>query len=259
MEAPVGPTPMALRRRTRCRSPKADAGGRRLRASPPAARPRHGRRGRASEQPQRDPGRVKFSIDLRNASDAICDAMDADYPRRRGASPLRRAFRTPIERRSSRLTPAQPFHPDRIGAAARRPPGLLEHARRLRRRYAGTWRLRAVGDDLHPVQGRHQPQRDRGRPARAISLLAATCCCTRCFRARWGRLRLPAASTPTLAPVARLVPASSRSSERSPARRKLRPPRLRRRGRPPTPQTGPAAAGSWPPFLERGLVNGLTM
>jgi len=24
------------------------------------------------------PGRVKFSIDLRNASDALCEAMDAD-------------------------------------------------------------------------------------------------------------------------------------------------------------------------------------
>jgi hypothetical protein len=115
------------------------------------------------------PGRVKFSIDLRNATDALCDAMDADI----------RATAREAQRRQ------RPAHRDRAGVAlpgtalpcrlcatrsarAAKKLGYSNMPRRVRRRA----RRRLHGQagpgrhDLHPVQGRHQPQRDRGRQAR---------------------------------------------------------------------------------------------
>ena len=65
------------------------------------------------------PGRVKFSIDLRNASDALCDAMDADI-RAVAAQAQRRdaGCRSTIEQVSA--YPAQPFHADCVDAVAAR-------------------------------------------------------------------------------------------------------------------------------------------
>jgi len=60
------------------------------------------------------PGRVKFSIDLRNASDALCDAMDADI--RGVAAELAAETGLSIEITPVSAYPAQPFHPDCIDA-----------------------------------------------------------------------------------------------------------------------------------------------
>jgi N-carbamoyl-L-amino-acid hydrolase len=79
MEAHAGPTPMALRR-------DALQVAAVLMQEVVACAHRHGPHGRGTvgmvqvHPNSRNviPGRVKFSIDLRNASDALCDAMDAD-------------------------------------------------------------------------------------------------------------------------------------------------------------------------------------
>jgi N-carbamoyl-L-amino-acid hydrolase len=63
------------------------------------------------------PGRVKFSIDLRNASDALVDAMDADI--RAVAARISRESGLPIEIDQVSAYPAQPFHPDLIDAVGR--------------------------------------------------------------------------------------------------------------------------------------------
>jgi N-carbamoyl-L-amino-acid hydrolase len=63
------------------------------------------------------PGRVKFSIDLRNASDALCDAMDADI--RGVAAKLSAETGLPINIEQVSAYPAQPFHPDMIAAVQR--------------------------------------------------------------------------------------------------------------------------------------------
>ena len=120
MEAHAGPTPMALRKDAlqvaaalmqqvvACahRHPQADGQN-------------HGRGtvGMVSVFPNSRnviPGRVKFSIDLRNASDALCDAMDADI--RAGAPRLSAESGLPIEITPVSAYPAQPFHPEMIAA-----------------------------------------------------------------------------------------------------------------------------------------------
>jgi N-carbamoyl-L-amino-acid hydrolase len=63
------------------------------------------------------PGRVKFSIDLRNSSDALCDAMDADI--RAVAARLSAETGLPIDIQQVSNYPAQPFHPDCVNAVAR--------------------------------------------------------------------------------------------------------------------------------------------
>jgi N-carbamoyl-L-amino-acid hydrolase len=63
------------------------------------------------------PGSVKFSIDLRNASDALCDAMDADIravAARLGAESGLSIVITPVS-----SYPAQPFDADCVDAVAR--------------------------------------------------------------------------------------------------------------------------------------------
>ena len=79
MEAHAGPTPMALRKDALQVATK-------LMQEVVACAHRHPPHGRGTvgmvqvHPNSRNviPGRVKFSIDLRNASDALCDAMDAD-------------------------------------------------------------------------------------------------------------------------------------------------------------------------------------
>ena len=63
------------------------------------------------------PGQVTFSIDLRNASDALCDAMDADI--RGVAAKLSAETGLPITITQVSAYPAQPFHPEMIGAVGR--------------------------------------------------------------------------------------------------------------------------------------------
>ena len=123
MEAHAGPTPMALRKDAlqvathlmqevvACahRHPQADGQN-------------HGRGtvGMVQVHPNSRnviPGRVKFSIDLRNASDALCEAMDADI--RAVAAKLSTESGLPIEITPVSAYPAQVFHPDCVNAVAR--------------------------------------------------------------------------------------------------------------------------------------------
>ena len=123
MEAHAGPTPMALRKDAlqvaaklmqevvACahRHPQADGQN-------------HGRGtvGMVKVHPNSRnviPGQVTFSIDLRNASDALCDAMDADI--RGVAAKLSAETGLPITITQVSAYPAQPFHEDCIAAVAR--------------------------------------------------------------------------------------------------------------------------------------------
>jgi N-carbamoyl-L-amino-acid hydrolase len=87
--------------------------------APPAAWPRH--RGHGAVHPNSRnviPGRVKFSIDLRNATDALVDQM-ADEVKAFAAklAPRTAACRCEIELVSG--YPAQAFHTDCVDAVAR--------------------------------------------------------------------------------------------------------------------------------------------
>jgi N-carbamoyl-L-amino-acid hydrolase len=123
MEAHAGPTPMALRKDAlqvatvlmqevvACahRHPQADGQN-------------HGRGtvGMVNVFPNSRnviPGRVSFSIDLRNASDALCEAMDADI--RAVAAKLSADSGLPIEITPVSAYPAQVFHPDCVNAVQR--------------------------------------------------------------------------------------------------------------------------------------------
>jgi N-carbamoyl-L-amino-acid hydrolase len=118
MEAHAGPTPMALRKDALqvathlMREVVACA-----RRHPPDGR---GTVGMVQVHPNSRnviPGRVRFSIDLRNSSDALCDAMDADI--RAVAARLSSETGLPIEIEQVSNYPAQPFHPDCVDAVAR--------------------------------------------------------------------------------------------------------------------------------------------
>ena len=123
MEAHAGPTPMALRKDAlqvaaalmqevvACahRHPQADGQN-------------HGRGtvGMVKVHPNSRnviPGQVTFSIDLRNASDALCDAMDADI--RAVAARLSTESGLPITITPVSAYTAQPFHADCVQAVAR--------------------------------------------------------------------------------------------------------------------------------------------
>jgi len=115
MEAHAGPTPMALRK-------DALQVATRLMQEVVACAHRHPPHGRGTvgmvqvHPNSRNviPGRVKFSIDLRNATDALCEAMDADI--RAGAAKLSAESGLPIEITPVSAYPAQPFHKDCIAA-----------------------------------------------------------------------------------------------------------------------------------------------
>ncbi|MBE0547225.1 MAG: Zn-dependent hydrolase [Rubrivivax sp.] len=117
MEAHAGPTPMALRK-------DALQVATRLMQEVVSCARRHGPHGRGTvgmvqvHPNSRNviPGRVKFSIDLRNASDALCEAMDADI--RGTAARLAAESGLAIEIVPVSAYPAQPFHPDCIAAVA---------------------------------------------------------------------------------------------------------------------------------------------
>jgi N-carbamoyl-L-amino-acid hydrolase len=118
MEAHAGPTPMALRK-------DALQVATTLMQQVVACAHRHPPHGRGTvgmvqvHPNSRNviPGRVKFSIDLRNASDALCDAMDADI--RAVAAKLAAETGLAIEITPVSAYPAQPFHKDCVDAVAR--------------------------------------------------------------------------------------------------------------------------------------------
>lgn len=118
MEAHAGPTPMALRR-------DALQAASRLMQEVVACAHRHPPHGRGTvgmvqvHPNSRNviPGKVKFSIDLRNATDALCDAMDADI---RGVA-ARLAIETgmQIEIQPVSAYPAQVFDAGCVAAVER--------------------------------------------------------------------------------------------------------------------------------------------
>ena len=118
MEAHAGPTPMALRK-------DALQVAARLMQEVVACAHRHGPHGRGTvgmvhvHPNSRNviPGRVKFSIDLRNADDALCEAMDADI--RGVAERISAESGLPITIELVSQYPAQAFHPDCIGSVAK--------------------------------------------------------------------------------------------------------------------------------------------
>lgn len=117
MEAHAGPTPMALRR-------DALQVAAVLMQEVVACAQRHPPHGRGTvgmvqvHPNSRNviPGRVKFSIDLRNASDALCDAMDADI--RAVAARLSAASGLAIHIEPVSAYPAQLFHSSCVNAVA---------------------------------------------------------------------------------------------------------------------------------------------
>lgn len=117
MEAHAGPTPMALRK-------DALQVATTLMQEVVACAHRHPPHGRGTvgmvqvfpNSRNVIPGRVKFSIDMRNASDALCEAMDADI--RAVAARLSAASGLPIEITPVSAYPAQPFHADCVQSVA---------------------------------------------------------------------------------------------------------------------------------------------
>ncbi len=115
MEAHAGPTPMALRK-------DALQVATHLMQEVVACAHRHPPHGRGTvgmvqvHPNSRNviPGRVKFSIDLRNATDVLCEAMDADI--RAVAAKLSADSGLAIEITPVSNYPAQPFHADCIAA-----------------------------------------------------------------------------------------------------------------------------------------------
>ena len=118
MEAHAGPTPMALRK-------DALQVAAQLMQEVVACAHRHPPHGRGTvgmvqvHPNSRNviPGQVKFSIDLRNASDAECAAMDADI--RAVAARISQETGLPITITEVSNYPAQPFHADCVDAVAR--------------------------------------------------------------------------------------------------------------------------------------------
>lgn len=117
MEAHAGPTPMHLRK-------DALQVATRLMQEVVACAGRHGSEGRGTvgmvqvfpNSRNVIPGQVKFSIDMRNATDADCDAMDADI--RAVADRLVRETGLTIQLDLVSSYPAQPFHADCVNAVA---------------------------------------------------------------------------------------------------------------------------------------------
>jgi len=118
MEAHAGPTPMALRKDALQVAAK-------LMQEVVACAHRHAPHGRGTvgmvqvfpNSRNVIPGNVKFSIDLRNASEALCDAMDADI--RGVAARISAESGLPIDIKLVTSFPATQFHADCVDAVAR--------------------------------------------------------------------------------------------------------------------------------------------
>ena len=170
MEAHAGPTPMALRK-------DAMLAATRIMQDVVAAAHRHPPHGRGTvgmvqvfpNSRNVIPGRVKFSIDLRNSTDALVDAMAAEVKAFADQVAKEHGVQVHIEMVSS--YPAQLFQPECVEAVGRAA-AKLGYSHMLAVSGAGHdagvhGQARAQRHDLHPLQGWHQPQRDRGRQARA--------------------------------------------------------------------------------------------
>jgi N-carbamoyl-L-amino-acid hydrolase len=118
MEAHAGPTPMALRK-------DALQVATVLMQEVVATALRHGPHGRGTvgmvqvHPNSRNviPGRVKFSIDMRNSSDALVDSMDTEI--RKFAADLSEKTGLPIQIELVSHYPAAPFHADCVAAVAK--------------------------------------------------------------------------------------------------------------------------------------------
>ncbi len=118
MEAHAGPTPMALRR-------DAMQVAAALMQEVVASALRHGPDGRGTvgmvqvfpNSRNVIPGQVKFSIDLRNSSDALVEQQVAEV--RACAERLSAQTGLPVAIEAVSSYPAQPFHPDCVAAVAR--------------------------------------------------------------------------------------------------------------------------------------------
>ena len=118
MEAHAGPTPMALRKDALQVAAK-------VMQEVVACAHRHPPHGRGTVGMVRVhpnsrnviPGSVKFSIDLRNANDELCEAMDADI--RAVAGRISAECGLPIEIEQVSAYPAQTFHADCVSAVER--------------------------------------------------------------------------------------------------------------------------------------------
>jgi N-carbamoyl-L-amino-acid hydrolase len=111
MEAHAGPTPMALRKDA------LQVATRIMHRYPPHGR---GTVGMVHVHPNSRnviPGRVKFSIDLRNASDELVDQMDADI--RAFVAKTSEETKLPIQIDLVSHYPAQPFHDECVSAVGR--------------------------------------------------------------------------------------------------------------------------------------------
>lgn len=118
MEAHAGPTPMALRKDAL----QVAAGLMQEVVAIALRHPPHGRGtvGMVHVHPNSRnviPGRVKFSIDLRNSTDALVEQMDAEI--RAAIAAARTASGLPIELEQVSHYPAQPFHDECVQAVAR--------------------------------------------------------------------------------------------------------------------------------------------
>jgi N-carbamoyl-L-amino-acid hydrolase len=118
MEAHAGPTPMALRKDAMQVAAK-------LMQEVVAVALRHAPHGRGTvgmvqvHPNSRNviPGRVKFSIDLRNSTDALVDQMADEM--KAYAAQVSQETGLPVQIELTSSYPAQAFHPDCIGAVAR--------------------------------------------------------------------------------------------------------------------------------------------
>jgi len=133
MEAHAGPTPMALRRDAlqvaSVLMQEVVAIARRHPVDPPTGR---GTVGQVLVHPNSRnviPGRVRFSIDLRNATDALCDAMDADL--RACAARLAAQTGLAISLQTVSGYPAQPFDPACVAAVEQAAAALGHSCMRL--------------------------------------------------------------------------------------------------------------------------------
>ena len=120
MEAHAGPTPMALRKDAL----QVAAALMQEVVACAHRHPPHGRGtvGMVNVHPNSRnviPGRVKFSIDLRNASDELCELMDADIRAVAVAVRLGAESGLPIKITPVSAYTAQPFHADCVQAVAR--------------------------------------------------------------------------------------------------------------------------------------------
>ncbi len=153
MEAHAGPTPMALRR-------DALQVATTLMQEVVASALRHGPHGRGTvgmvqvHPNSRNviPGRVKFSIDVRNITDERVDRQAQEI--RDLAARLQAQTGLSIQIEPVSTYPAQAFDE-----------GCIQAITRAAQRLCGP--AGADRHDLHSLQGRHQPQRNRGRTARA--------------------------------------------------------------------------------------------